>query len=72
LRSSTQQLTQTDAYTNSKTVDGAWGLFWKKRRKDRSPEGDGNFTGNPTVSIYLKLGLTQAGPRPICTYIADV
>ena len=33
LRGSTQQLTQTDADSLSQTVDGAWGLSWKNRKK---------------------------------------
>ena len=48
LRGSTQQLTQTDADTHSQTVDGAWGLLWKNRRKDCGPQGDRDSTGKPT------------------------
>ena len=53
LRSSTQQLTQTDADTHSQTVDGAWRLFWKNRRKDCGPERDGHSTGRPTELTNL-------------------
>ena len=34
----TQQLTQMDAETHSQTLDGAWGLLWKNRRKDWEPQ----------------------------------
>ena len=53
LRSSTQQLTQTDTDTHSQTVDGAWGLLWKNRRKDCNSKGDRNSTGRPTESTNL-------------------
>ncbi|XP_076783213.1 uncharacterized protein LOC143440362 isoform X1 [Arvicanthis niloticus] len=53
LRGSTQKLTQTDTDTHSQTVDGAWGLLWKNRRKDCSPERNRNSTGRPTESANL-------------------
>lgn len=40
LRGSTHQLTQTDADTHSPTMDEAWRLLWKNRRKEYSHKGD--------------------------------
>jgi hypothetical protein len=48
LRGCTQKLTQKDADTHSKTVNGAWGLLWKNTRKDCSHDADRNFTRRPT------------------------
>lgn len=53
LSSNRQQMTQTDTDTQSQTVGGAWGLFWKNRRKDGGPEGNRNSTGRPMESTNL-------------------
>ncbi|EDL37155.1 mCG1050052 [Mus musculus] len=37
LRVSIQKLTERDADTHSQTVDRAWGLLWKNRRKNCWP-----------------------------------
>jgi hypothetical protein len=55
LRSSTQQLTQTDTETHNQIVDKSWGLLWKNRRKNCSPEGDRNSTERPAESNNLDL-----------------
>jgi hypothetical protein len=66
LRDSTQQLSQTNADTHSKTVGGAWGLLWKNRRKDCGPgrgwklHGKMNRINQPGPS-----GISETEPKSI-------
>ena len=56
----TQHLTQRDPDTHSQTVDGAWGLLWKSRRKDCRPERDRNSTGKPTETTNLDSWVSES------------
>jgi hypothetical protein len=51
LRGFTQLLIQTHTDTHSQTMDGAWWLFWKNRKK--CPKGGRKSTGKPTESANL-------------------
>ena len=44
---------QTDTDTHNQTVDGAWGLLWKNRRKDCGLLRGWNSTGRPIDSTNL-------------------
>ncbi|KRX32801.1 hypothetical protein T06_15966 [Trichinella sp. T6] len=35
-----EHLPLTDRDTHSQTMNGAWGLLWKNRRKDFGPQGE--------------------------------
>jgi hypothetical protein len=77
------RLTQTDTDIHSQTIDGAWGLLWKNRRKDYGPQRVEKLHRKTNSIKYTgPLGLsesepttiehTQTGLRPPCTYIADM
>jgi hypothetical protein len=53
LRGYTQHLTQTNTNIHSQTVDGAWRLFWRNRKKYYCPEGDRISIGSPTESTNM-------------------
>ena len=60
--------------------DGTQGLLWKKRMKDCGPEGERNSRERQTESPNPDFGGSQsptkqhtpAGPRPLCSYVADL
>jgi hypothetical protein len=60
LRGSTQQLTQIDTDTHSQSLDGAWGLLRKNRKKDCRPKRYRNTTGRPTESTNLDPSGSQS------------
>ena len=65
LRGSTQQLTQTDTDTYSLTVDGAWGLLWKIRRKGyRVLKGIGTPQEDLQSHLTWTLGVLKVNHQP--------